>query len=155
VIFENVAYIPSLAVIDENTSLVSQQAGSEVLLSSQLASVSPLSRSGDIDSNPALVGVSTVHAAVPFDENLELDVQGVKVKSRVAFGGTTAFDSPIEGVARLRFDTPILHFVLIALQAMLWMVVVVALFDLGRFKRRIASTRLGEIVFHEDAEDQK
>ena len=155
VIFENVAYIPSLAVIDENTSLVSQQAGSEVLLSSQLASVSPLARSGDIESNPALVGVSTVHAAVPFDENLELDVQGVKVKSRVAFGGTTAFDSPIEGVARLRFDTPILHFVLIALQAMLWMVVVVALFDLGRFKRRIASTRLGEIVFHEDAEDQK
>jgi hypothetical protein len=155
VIFENVAYIPSLAVIDENTSLVSQQAGSEVLLSSQLESVSPLARSGDIESNPALVGVGTVHAAVPFDENLELDVQGVKVKSRVAFGGTTAFDSPIEGVARLRFDTPILHFVLIALQAMLWMVVVVALFDLGRFKRRIASTRLGEIVFHEDAEDQK
>ena len=38
---------------------------------------------------------------------------------------------------------------------LLWAVVVIALFDLGRFKRRIASTRLGEIVFHEETEDQK
>jgi hypothetical protein len=155
VIFENVAYIPSLAVIDENTSLVSEQAGSEVLLSSQLASVAPLARSGDVESVPSQIGVGTVHAAVPFDDGLALDIQGVKVKARVAFGGTSAFDLPIEGVARLTFDTPLLHFVLVAFQALLWAVVVIALFDLGRFKRRIASTRLGEIVFHEETEDQK
>ncbi|KGA04369.1 MAG: hypothetical protein GM46_12810 [actinobacterium acAcidi] len=155
VIFENVAYIPSLAVIDENTSLVSEQAGSEVLLSSQLASVAPLARSGDVESVPSQIGVGTVHAAVPFDDGLALDIQGVKVKARVAFGGTSAFDLPIEGVARLTFDTPLLHFVLVTFQALLWAVVVIALFDLGRFKRRIASTRLGEIVFHEETEDQK
>ena len=155
VIFENVAYLPSLAVVDENTSLVSQQAGSEVLLSSQLTSVSPLARSGDVESVPSLIGVGTVHAAVPFDDGLALDIQGVKVKARVAFGGTSAFDLPIEGVARLTFDTPFLHFVLVAFQALLWAVVVIALFDLGRFKRRIASTRLGEIVFHEETEEQK
>jgi len=155
VIFENVAYIPSLAVVDENTSLVSQQAGSEVLLSSQLASVAPLARSGDVESVPSLIGVGTVHAAVPFDDGLALDIQGVKVKARVAFGGTSTFDLPIEGVARLAFDTPFLHIVLVAFQAMLWAVVVIALFDLGRFKRRIASTRLGEIVFHEETEEQK
>ena len=155
VIFENVAYIPSLAVVDENTSLVSQQAGSEVLLSSQLASVAPLARSGDVESVPSLIGVGTVHAAVPFDDGLALDIQGVKVKARVAFGGTSAFDLPIEGVARLTFDTPFLHFVLVAFQSLLWAVVVIALFDLGRFKRRIASTRLGEIVFHEETEEQK
>jgi len=155
VIFENVAYIPSLAVIDENTSLVSEQAGSEVLLSSQLASVAPLARIGDIESMPSLIGVGTVHAAMPFDDGLALDIQGVKVKARVAFGGTSAFDLPIEGVARLTFDTPLLHFVLVAFQALLWAVVVIALFDLGRFKRRIASTRLGEIVFHEETEEQK
>ena len=155
VIFENVAYIPSLAVIDENTSLVSEQAGSEVLLSSQLASVAPLTRSGDVESVPSLIGVGTVHAAMPFDDGLALDIQGVKVKARVAFGGTSAFDLPIEGVARLTFDTPLLHFVLVTFQTLLWAVVVIALFDLGRFKRRIASTRLGEIVFHEETEDQK
>ena len=155
VIFENVAYIPSLAVVDENTSLVSQQAGSEVLLSSQLTSVSPLARSGDVESVPSLIGVGTVHAAVPFDDGLALDIQGVKVKARVAIGGTSAFDLPIEGVARLTFDTPFLHFALVAFQALLWAVVVIALFDLGRFKRRIASTRLGEIVFHEETEEQK
>jgi hypothetical protein len=155
VIFENVAYLPSLAVVDENTSLVSQQAGSEVLLSSQLTSVSPLARSGDVESVPSLIGVGTVHAAVPFDDGLALDIQGVKVKARVAFGGTSAFDLPIEGVARLTFDTPFLHFVLVAFQALLWAAVVIALFDLGRFKRRIASTRLGEIVFHEETEEQK
>jgi hypothetical protein len=155
VIFENVAYVPSLAVVDENTSLVSQQAGSEVLLSSQLTSVSPLARSGDVESVPSLIGVGTVHAAVPFDDGLALDVQGVKVKARVAFGGTSAFDLPIEGVARLTFNTPFLHFALVALQALLWAAVVIALFDLGRFKRRIASTRLGEIVFHEEVEEQK
>ena len=155
VIFENVAYIPSLAMVDGNTSLVSEQAGSEVLLSSQLVSVSPLARSGDIESVPSLIGIGTVHAAVPFDDGLALDVQGVKVKARVAFGGTSAFDLPIEGVARLTFNTPFLHFALVALQALLWVAVVIALFDLGRFKRRIASTRLGEIVFHEEVEEQK
>lgn len=78
VIFENVAYIPSLAVIDENTSLVSEQAGSEVLLSSQLASVAPLARSGDVESVPSQIGVGTVHAAVPFDDGLALDIQESK-----------------------------------------------------------------------------
>ena len=155
VIFENVAYIPSLAVVDENTSLVSQQAGSEALLSSQLTSVSPLARSRDVESVPSLIGVGTVHAAVPFDDGLALDIQGVKVKARVAFGGTSAFDLPIEGVARLTFATPFLHFALVAIQALLWTGVLIALFDLGRFKRRIASTRSGEIVFHEEIEDQK
>lgn len=155
VIYENVAYLPSLAVVDENTSLVSEQAGSEVLLSSQLISVSPLARSGDIDSIPTVIGVGTIHAAVPFNEGLAVNVQGVKVKARVAFGGTSAFDLPIEGVVRLTFDTPILHYVLVGVQAMLWAVVVIALFDLGRFKRRIASTRLGEIVFNEESDKQK
>lgn len=155
VIYENVAYLPSLAVVDENTSLVSEQAGSEVLLSSQLISVSPLARSGDIDSIPTVIGAGTIHAAVPFNEGLAVNVQGVKVKARVAFGGTSAFDLPIEGVVRLTFDTPILHYVLVGVQAMLWAVVVIALFDLGRFKRRIASTRLGEIVFNEESDKQK
>lgn len=155
VIYENVVYLPSLAVVDENTSLVSEQAGSEVLLSSQLISVSPLARSGDIDSIPTVIGAGTIHAAVPFNEGLAVNVQGVKVKARVAFGGTSAFDLPIEGVVRLTFDTPILHYVLVGVQAMLWAVVVIALFDLGRFKRRIASTRLGEIVFNEESDKQK
>lgn len=155
VIFENVAYLPSLAVIDETTSLLSAQAGSDVLLSSRLQSVLPLPRSGDIGSISSVIGAATVHGAIPFDDRLALDVQGVKVRSRIAFGGTTAFDSPIEGVARIDFDTSPIHYVLVLIQFLLWATVIIALFDLGRFKRRIATTRLGEIVFQEDEAGQK
>jgi hypothetical protein len=79
-----------------------------------------------------------VHFAVPFSERLKLDVNGEEVKSRVAFGGTTAFDVESTGSAQVVFDTPLTRYVFVFIQFALWLTVVTAMFDLGRFKRRVS-----------------
>ena len=142
VIYENAAWLPSLAVVDAQTAELSKQAGDEVLLSSPLGAASPIARSQGIGSDVFQVEPSTVHFAVPFSERLKLEVNGEAVGSRVAFGGTTAFDVEIAGSARVVFDTPITRYIFVLIQMALWLIVITAMFDLGRFTRRVSG--LGE-----------
>lgn len=141
VIYENTAWIPSLAVLDEPTAALSNQAGDEVLLSSRLNSAAPIPRSGDIASQKTEVQASTIHAAVPFSNNLELEVDGTPISPRVAFGGTTAFDVANAGVAELKYKASIAQRFFALFQLALWLVVFMAIFDLGRIKRRIQRAR--------------
>jgi hypothetical protein len=137
VIYENMAWLPSLAVVDAQTAELSKQAGDDVLLSSPLGAASPIARSQGIGSDVFQVEPSTVHFAVPFSERLKLEVNGEEVGSRVAFGGTTAFDVESAGSARVVFDTPLTRYIFVLIQLALWLVVITAMFDLGRFKRRV------------------
>jgi len=137
VIYENVAWLPSLAVVDAQTAELSKQAGDDVLLSSPLGAASPIARSQGIGSDVFQVEPSTVHFAVPFSERLELEVNGEEVVSRVAFGGTAAFDVESAGSARVVFDTPLTRYIFVLIQLALWLVVITAMFDLGRFARRV------------------
>jgi hypothetical protein len=146
VIFENMAYTPSLTKLDEASAVLSQQAGTDALLSSQLAVTQVLPRVRDIDSNPTQIDVGTVHLAVPFSDRLVLRVDGSDVIPRVAFGGTTAFDSPVAGSATLDFRAPWTHVVLLLVQLMLWVTVISATFDLRRLKSRIGVRRAGPVV---------
>ena len=113
-----------------------------MLLSSPLGAASPIARSQGIGSDVFQVEPSTVHFAVPFSERLKLEVNGEAVGSRVAFGGTTAFDVEIAGSARVVFDTPITRYIFVLIQMALWLIVITAMFDLGRFTRRVSG--LGE-----------
>ena len=146
VIFENMAYTPSLTKLDEASAVLSQQAGTDALLSSQLAVTQVLPRMRDIDSSPASIDVGSVHLAVPFSDRLVLRVDGSDVIPRVAFGGTTAFDSPVAGSATLDFRTPWTHVVLLLVQLMLWVTVISATFDLRRLKSRIGIRRVDPVV---------
>jgi hypothetical protein len=145
VIYENMAWIPSLSVLDESSSALSKQAGDEVLLSSELQSTMPVARTDDIASVATEVGASTVHLAVPFSERLRLDVAGTEVKPRVAFGGTTAFDVS-GGSATLQYRTPISQYLFMFIQTLLWILVMIAVFDIGRIKRRFLQTRSREVT---------
>jgi hypothetical protein len=145
VIYENMAWIPSLSVLDESSSALSKQAGDEVLLSSELQSTMPVARIDDIASVATEVGASTVHLAVPFSERLRLDVAGMEVKPRVAFGGTTAFDVS-GGSATLQYRTPISQYLFMFIQTLLWILVILAVFDIGRIKRRFLQTRSHEVT---------
>lgn len=144
VIYENTAWIPSLAVLDETTAELSNQAGDEVLLSSRLNSVVPILRDGEIGSQKTEIQFSTVHAAIPFSSNLELVVDGENVSPRIAFGGTTAFDVTKNGVAELRYRVPIVQRLFAVFQIALWLLVIMAVFDLGRLKRRIQHSRMAK-----------
>jgi hypothetical protein len=137
VIFENMAYTPSLTKLVEASAVLSQQAGTEALLSSQLQVMQVMPRVRDIESIPTPIEAGSVHLAVPYSDHLVLHVDGSDVIPRVAFGGTTAFDSPGAGIATLEFRTPWSHILLLLAQLMLWVAVISATFDLGRLKSRI------------------
>jgi GT2 family glycosyltransferase len=146
VIFENMAYTPSLTKLDEASAVLSQQAGTDALLSSQLQVTQVVPRVSDIESSPTPIDVGTVHLAVPFSKHLVLHVDDSDVIPRVAFGGTTAFDSPVVGAATLDFNTPWSHIVLLLVQVMLWVTVISATFDLRRLKSRIGVRRVKPVV---------
>ena len=146
VIYENMAWVPSLSTLDENSSALSKQAGDEVLLSSALQSTMPIARIDDIASVTTEVGVSTVYLAVPFSDRLRLDVAGKDSQPRVAFGGTTAFDVTVGGPATLKFSAPMLQYVFVVIQSLLWLLVILAVFDIGRIQRRIAQARNREVI---------
>lgn len=146
VIYENMAWVPSMSVLDENSAALSKQAGDEVLLSSELHSTMPISRVDDVSSVGAEVGASTVYLAVPFSDRLRLNVAGVDVHPRIAFGGTTAFDVANGGMAELHFSTPISQYFFILIQSLMWLLVIVAVFDVGRIKRRVMQARNREVI---------
>ena len=146
VIYENMAWVPSLSVLDESSSALSKQAGDEVLLSSELRSTLPIARVGDGSSVATEVGASTVYLAVPYSDRLRLDIAGTDVQPRIAFGGTTAFDVVEGGPATLRFSTPISQYLFVIVQSLLWLLVMVAVFDIGRIKRRLLQARKEEVI---------
>ena len=146
VIYENMAWVPSLSVLDENSSALSKQAGDEVLLSSVLQSTMPIARVDDVSSVPTEVGASTVYLAVPFSDRLRLEVAGADVLPRIAFGGTTAFDVSDGGSATLHYSTPISQYFFVLVQSLLWLLVMLAVFDIGRIKRRLSIARKREVI---------
>lgn len=136
-IYENIAWIPTLSVLDDETAMISSQGGDEVLLSSSLRTATPLPYGGSFDNTSlGVVDVGTVHLAVPFNENVRLRVGGAEIEPRVAFGGTTAFDVPLAGEAVLIYSTPVSHFALILIQAAMWCVLIAIAIDARRLRRR-------------------
>jgi hypothetical protein len=146
VIYENMAWLPSLSVLDENSSTLSKQAGDEVLLSSELQSTMPIARVDDVASVATEVGTATVHLAVPFSERLRLEVAGTQVQPRIAFGGTTAFDVSGGGLVKLQYSPPISQYAFMFVQTLLWLLVMLAVFDIGRIKRRFLQARSREVT---------
>ncbi len=96
-----------------------------------------------VDQTARSTGVDEVepgvlHLAVPFDSNWKLRVDGVEVEARRAFGVTTAFDLAVAGSAELRYDSPQSRSLFVALQVVLWLVV---LFGATRVSVSIARRR--------------
>lgn len=150
-IFENTEWIPSLGKLNDPSAVMSMQAGSEVLLTGDVVAEFPIRRTSATSSEPVFIEEGTIHLAAPHTDRLVLDVGGVAVQSRVAFGGTTAFDSPLAGIARVDLRTPWTHLALVALQALLWVLAIVAVTDIGRFRRR---KLVGAVRLVDDGLDQ-
>ncbi len=140
VIFENVSWLPIVSVLDEESSVASQQASDVALTSQNLKSVGPLV----VDENSVAdktvrtqFSGGTVHVAVPFDSRWHLAVDGAQLTPRVAFGASTAFDAPIAGVASLEYQTSIQRYVFLILQALVWLTLLILAANISRFRGRI------------------
>lgn len=126
-LFENTSWIPTFSMLTGATAEASRTAGNEALIRADLTSAAPAFSGADARSSVTMdVPAGTVHLAVPFDPNWRLEVDGREVDARRAFGVTTAFDVEIAGPATLSYSTPGSRVALLALQLLLWVVVVFA-----------------------------
>ncbi|NND74650.1 MAG: glycosyltransferase [Ilumatobacter sp.] len=126
-VFENSAWIPTFSALTGTTAEASRTAGAEALVRAELTSVSPKFPGANHLSDVAdEVVPGVVHLAVPYDEQWELTIGGETLEPRRAFGVTTAFDVERSGTATLGYRTGSLRPVLLALQVLLWLVVLFA-----------------------------
>jgi hypothetical protein len=142
VIFENAAALPTVAVLNERSSVTSKSAVEADVLADSL-SVQDAFISGFVPerANVGELTAGTVHAALPFSERWTLRVDGAQIAPRLAFGTTTAFDAPVAGTATLRLAPSVTHRVLVALQVVLWMMVLAITFNPSRFRGRVRAAR--------------
>ena len=142
VIFENVAALSTVAVLDERSAVASQQATEATLLAEPLVAREIFVTGFSPDrANVGSLSVGTVHVAVPFSDRWTLRVDGASIPPRVAFGSTTAFDAPVAGEATLRLAPSTTHRLLVALQLGLWILVVAVTFNPTRFRGRVRAAR--------------
>jgi hypothetical protein len=149
VIFENVTWLPIISVLDEESSVASQQAGDFSLISQELKSQSALL----VDKNSvadkkvrAKFAGGTIHVAVPFDSRWQLEVDAAQLVPRVAFGSSTAFDAPIAGIVALRYQTSPLRYLYLSLQAIVWLCLIMLAANFSRFRRRIRQIEPKEVT---------
>ena len=154
VIFENVSWLPIVSVLNEESSVASEQASDIALTSQELKSTTPIL----VDENSvAAKRVSsrfsggTVHVAVPFDSRWQLVVDDAQLSPRVAFGSSTAFDAPIAGVVSLRYKTSPLRYLYLVLQALVWLCLLMLAANFSRFRRSIRQTEAKNVTLVSDS----
>ena len=152
VIYENVAWAPTLAQLTEAGIVASKNAGNEALVLSDLRGATPAKTGFSPGRATQKLNVSggTVSAAVPSSSRWRLEITNQEVPSRPAFGAIQAFDIPEDvpanTVATLTFARPLTHVLLVVVQFAMWVLAV--FFALGiRLKRR----RLNEVSLSSDA----
>ncbi|MEY4067908.1 MAG: hypothetical protein RLZZ332_244 [Actinomycetota bacterium] len=141
-IFENMAALPTVAVLDEQSALTSAQALEASLLAEALTARSALLPGFDPTIvNRGSLSAGTVHVAVPFSQRWQMTVDGARIAPRVAFGATTAFDAPVAGTVEIRLRASSAQRLLVALQVALWLVIVAIAFNPSRFRGRVRAAR--------------
>ena len=160
VIFEDVTWLPIISVLDEVSSVASQQVSDFSLTSQELKSQSALL----IDKNSvadkkvrAKFAGGTVHVAVPFDSRWRLIVDDAQLAPRVAFGSSTAFDAPIAGILSLQYQTSPLRYFYLVVQAIVWLCLIMLAANFSRFRRRMRRVESNDVTVLFDAvrQDQK
>jgi hypothetical protein len=124
--FENRAWIPTYAQLDDSGIAASDAAGAEVLVRTDLSASSPVFVGADqLGTATDDVAAGVVHLSVPFDDSWALSVNGESVEPRRAFGETTAFDVSAAGAAELRYETSALRWLAVTAQVALWLAAIV------------------------------
>ncbi len=123
-IFINFAFLPVGAQLSGPSAEMSNLAGAEVLVGSDLSGGLPSMvglDAGTAAANEVAPGV--VHIAVPFDPRFNLDVDGVDYAPRTGFGVTTAFDVEQAGVGHISYNRGWARPLWLASQLLMWLFV--------------------------------
>lgn len=126
-IFINEAWIPVGAQLADASAEASQLAGDENLVQVELEATPVMFGA---DSGPpagsSLLGPGVMHLAIPFDERIELSVDGRSIEGRPDFGVTTGFDVDTSGNGVLSYRRDPSRGWWLASQLTLWFVVLIA-----------------------------
>lgn len=126
-IFVNEAWIPVGAQLVDAAADASQLAGDENLVQVELEATPAMFGA---DTGPpagsSLLGPGVLHLAIPFDERIELSVDGRAIEGRPDFGVTTGFDIDTSGNGVLTYQRDPSRGWWVATQLTLWFVVLVA-----------------------------
>jgi hypothetical protein len=155
-IFENLSWIPVAAVLTGATAEASVLAGDDVLARSDLSQAVATMPGLDAasPSGTAVVPAGVLHLAVPFDDRIELRLDGVVVPARPGFGITTAFDVDRPGTAVVTYRPASGRGWWIVAQAVLWsLVLVVAAGTRSPFARTRVSFVRDETLIDLDADE--
>lgn len=126
-IFVNQSWFPVGAQLLGATADASNLAGEDALVRADLSQTSP-AMVGIDDGVPRATGPlepGVLHVGIPFDERIELSVDGSPVASRPGFGLTTAFDLERAGTGEVRYDEDPNRGWWVASQMILWVVVLI------------------------------
>jgi GT2 family glycosyltransferase len=140
--FENTAWIPSRSVLTNEGAEASRLAGATAIAQADATGATPVMRTADEQNvGRAELPAGTLHVSEPFDEGWTLQIEGVEVPGRPAFGSTTAFDVEQGGSARLSFEGSSTRVWLLAAQAIGWVLVFLGAINVrvphwGRRRRR-------------------
>ena len=157
VIFENVAWIPIIGVLDEQSAVASQKVGGSALIVQELQSVNPLfvdDHNVASKSSRSSFNGGTVHVSALFNERWQLTIDGAQIAPRVAFGATTAFDAPIAGSAELHYRTSVLRYLLLLIQAFVWLALLIIAANVSRFRVRLRGVSSQSIKLLSENADQ-
>ena len=141
-IFENSAWLPIVSLLDEESAVASEKVDESALIVLELRSLLPLFIDDQSVANKTVSSAfdgGTVHLAVPFNKNWQLIVDDARLNPRVAFGASTAFDAPINGVAKLSFRTSKLRDLYLVAQALVWLGLLMLAVNFSRFRRQVRS----------------
>ena len=121
-VYRNQAVAPVRAAVQDPAALPTE-GGISAAAGLDLSDLPPAL--GDEDghlswSGPVSAG-STVYLSAAHSSRWEMRVDGDRAESTKPFGWATAFTVPSDGEARLRFATPALRYLLLALQVVAWL----------------------------------
>jgi hypothetical protein len=141
-IYENTAWVPTVAQLSAAGAQASGTAGMDELVLSDLRGATP-AKTGFVPGRATQrleVAPGVVSVAVPPSPRWTLSVDGERIASRPAFGATTGFDIPetvpAASRATLRYDRPLLQVAFVIAQFSLWVVAIFVALGLRLRRRR-------------------
>jgi hypothetical protein len=135
VVYENEAWIPERARLSDEAAAASDEAGFGPLVRTDVSGATPVLPDEDGANRwRGDVPAGVTYLAAPANSRWHLDVNGTAVTRQPAFGWANAFDVTTPGPATLSYDTPVTRYLLVALQAVLWLVAIAI--ALRRVRRR-------------------
>jgi GT2 family glycosyltransferase len=154
-IFANQSWFPVGAQLTGATADASGQAGDEALVRADLTGATPALVGVD-EGAPSVTGPvapGVLHVGIPFDDRIELSVDGSPVEGRPGFGITTAFDLTAGGTGVVDYAERSSRGWWVASQMIMWLVtLVIAAGARSPFGRRRTASVHDETLIDFDTE---